>query len=674
MTDPSRAVFLSYASQDAGAAQRICDALRGAGIEVWFDQSELRGGEAWDQTIRRQIRTCALFVALISRHTHERREGYFRLEWKLAVDRSNLISPTQAFLLPVVIDDTREDDEEVPDAIRDVHWTRLPSGETTAAFVDRILHLLSGEPPSRAPAAQSGAGGAVRASAREPWSPKLGLSAAVGIVVLGALAYAAMDGLWVSRPASRSQTVGAGGPPPVFSPPPHSIAVLPFINMSGDKAQDYFSEGLSEELLDDLSRINGLQVAARTSAFSFQGKDVDIGTIARRLNVGVVLEGSVRRSGNTIRVTAQLNNAVTGFRIWSQTYDRRLGDLLQLQTDIAASVVSALKVTLLADVAQTIAVGATANPAAFDAYLRGRAIAAGTVDQDEAAITAFSEAIRLDPQYAQAFAERSIAFANYGGWEARGSEVQASFVKALADARKAVALAPALAEGHYALAVALESGFLDFPESNPEYERARDLAPGSARMLAAYSRNAADMGNAAAAIGAAREATVLDPLNANVHRTVGIAFVMAHQYSDAISAYQAALSLRPDDVRLHALIGETRYLMGDLQGARALCEMASADEVGRECLAVTYRRIGMRSRAEAVLQGLESSLGDSGAYDYATIYAQWGDVPKALDWLETALRLRDPGLVELKTEPYLDPVRSEPRFQAIERELKFPAS
>jgi len=673
VTERSRAVFLSYASQDAGAARKICDALSAAGMEVWFDRSELRGGDAWDQAIRRQIRTCALFVPVISRNTHERREGYFRLEWKLAVDRSSLISPTQAFLLPVVIDDTREDDEEVPDKIREIHWTRLPSGETSAAFVDRVQRLLSGESSSRLPDAQSGSVGTVRAPARASRSVKPALSAAIAMVVLGVLAYFAVDRFRPSNRAPISRTVAVSAPASVFNPPPHSIAVLPFVNMSGDKDQDYFSEGLSEELLNDLARINGLQVAARTSAFSFEGKDVDIGTIARRLNVGVILEGSVRRSGNTIRVTAQLNNAVTGFHIWSQTYDRKLGDLLQLQTDIAASVVSALKVTLLADVAQTIGVGATANPAAFDAYLRGRAIEASTVSEDQAAIAAFSEAIRLDPHFAQAFAERSIEFANYAGWEARGSEVQASFARALADAHEAVALAPGLAEGHYALAVALEDGVLDFSESNAEFERARDLAPGSARMLAAYSRNAADMGDTAAAIDAARQATVLDPLNVNVHRTVGIAFVLAHQYSDAIAAYQAALSLTPDDARLHALIGEARYLMGDLQAARASCELASADQVGRECLAVTYRRIGMRSEADAVLKNLESSLGNSGAYDFATIYAQWGDVPKALDWLETALRLRDPGLVDLKTEPYLDPVRDEPRFQAIERELKFPS-
>ncbi len=316
MTEPSRAVFLSYASQDALAAQRICDALRAAGVEVWFDQSELRGGDAWDQSIRRQIRTCALFIPVISRHTHERREGYFRLEWNLALDRSRLISSTQAFLVPVVIDDTREDDEEVPERIRDIHWTRLPGGVTPASFVERVQRLLSDEAsiPIRAGAA------AEVASAIAGRSPATGRSrrvllAAAAVVVFGAVGYLAIERPWISTPAASA----------VFAPPPHSIAVLPFVNMSGDKDQEYFSEGLTEELLNSLAEISELQVAARTSSFSFKDKEVDVATIAHKLNVASVLEGSVRRSGDTIRITAQLINAVTGFHLWSKSYDRAWG-------------------------------------------------------------------------------------------------------------------------------------------------------------------------------------------------------------------------------------------------------------------------------------------------------------------------------------------------------------
>jgi TolB-like protein len=209
------------------------------------------------------------------------------------------------------------------------------------------------------------------------------LDRAIIAVLAVALAYFVIDKFWISRHVAAPQPIASAAPesaartsavPPAaapFAPPPHSIAVLPFVNISGDKEQEYFSDGLTEELLNSLSRINELQVAARTSAFYFKGEHVDLSTVAHKLNVASVLEGSVRRSGHTIRVTAQLNNAVTGYHLWSQTYDRDMSDVLKLQTDIANAVANALKVTLLGDVAGRIEVGGTRNPAAFDAYLRG---------------------------------------------------------------------------------------------------------------------------------------------------------------------------------------------------------------------------------------------------------------------------------------------------------------
>src|SRR5215472_39308 len=225
--------------------------MRAAGIEVWFDQSELRGGDAWDQKIRKQIKSCALFLPVISHTTHDRREGYFRLEWKLAIDRSHLMDANLAFLLPVAIDDTRDDDERVPERFREVQWTRLPAGETSPAFVARGQRLLTGEAskPGQGSSVQSGAVGTLRAPVQAAWSPKRWLFAVVAVTMLAALAYFATEKHWISKPAVSSPTVAASAAPSAFSPPPHSIAVLPFINMSGDKDQEFFSDGLSEELL-----------------------------------------------------------------------------------------------------------------------------------------------------------------------------------------------------------------------------------------------------------------------------------------------------------------------------------------------------------------------------------------------------------------------------------------
>ena len=676
MSDSAKAVFLSYASQDAEAAQKICEALRAAGIEVWFDQSELRGGDAWDQSIRKQIKTCALFIPVISHATHDRREGYFRLEWKLAVDRSHLMDAEMAFLLPVVIDDTHDGDERVPERFREVQWSRLPDGQTSPAFIERVRRLLSSEvstateaPVSAVSAAAPGLRKPVRASRRS----KPVLLAAVAIVVLAALAYLLANKFWILKHATPETAARAGPTPTAFAPPPHSIAVLPFVNMSGDKEQEYFSDGLTEEILNSLARVNELQVAARTSSFSFQGEHPDIATVAHRLNVGAILEGSVRRSGNTVRITAQLINAVTGFHLWSETYDRDLGDVLKLQTDIANAVAGALKVSLLGQLAAKIELGGTHNPAALDAYLRGRKayIARHDVKDVQTAIAAYTKAIGLDPNYGLAFANRSLALNVYAG-ETSGPEVRESFDKAQADALKAIALAPDLAEGHLALAAYFDSGLLDFIRANEEYERALALEPGNSRIMGNYGAFAALMGRTEAGITAARRALALDPLNRANAGSLGAVLLIARQYDKALAAYLDALALDPEWPALYASRGLAYYLLGDFERARASCESKPDYFVSQQCLAVTYDKLGRHSDAEAELAKLKAALGDAAAYQYAEIYAQFGNRAKALEWLETALRLRDPGLVNLKTDPLMDPLRQEPRFQAVMRELKFP--
>jgi TolB-like protein/tetratricopeptide (TPR) repeat protein len=685
---PTGAVFLSYASEDAEAAQRICTALTAAGIEVWFDQSELRGGDAWDRRIRERIHDCRLFIALISVHTEARDEGYFRREWSLAADRTRDMAYKRAFLVPVVIDGTLERGASVPEKFHELQWTRLPDGETTPAFVARIQKLLVPDVPTQVAAAATTSSRSTKAPASKPslhpnWPSNVVLWLISALLVV-ALAYLIAESLWrpqhsQATPASQktiSSTSVVPSTAAAFTPPPHSIAVLPFVNLSGDKEQEYFSDGLTEELLNSLAEIEGLQVAARTSSFSFR-QHPDIATVAHKLNVGAVLEGSVRRSGNTVRVTTQLINAVSGFHLWSKTYDRDLGDVLKLQTEIATAVASALKVALLGSEAAKIEAGGTHNPAALDAYLRAtKTLFFGTSPNDvKTAVAGYTDAIGLDPDYALAYAGRSLAVAARAVFlDVTTSAVHADFDKAQADAAKAIALAPDLSEGYLARANAHEF-LLEFKEASQDYEHALALAPGNARVLRDYGDFAVYMGHGDSGLTAIRRAVMLDPLNPNSHGFLGGALLRLRRYAEALAATKQAEALYSTgpQLSLPGQIGTTYYLLGDFASARATCEQDNGtDALSHSCLALAYDKLGRHADAEAELKKLQAASGDGGAYKYAAIYAQWGNHAKALEWLDFAMGRRAPGLIALKTDPLMDPLRQEPRFQAVLRELKFP--
>ena len=497
------------------------------------------------------------------------------------------------------------------------------------------------------------------------------LITAVALVTFGALAYIALNKAWISKhqvSSPTSPTAPAGVAPAAFAPPPHSIAVLPFVNISGDKEQEYFSDGLTEELLNSLSRINELQVAARTSSFYFKGKDVDLPTIAHKLNVASVLEGSVRRAGNTIRISVQLNDAVTGFHLWSQTYDRELRDVLKMQSEIANAVASTLKVTLLGDAAVRIDVGGTRNTAAFDAYLKGSQALRRSHEAKglETAIAAYSAAIQLDPNFALAYVGRARALDELASWWAEDMEVPTErYAQVGIDAHKAIALAPDLGEAHLVLANSL-AGQLDLTRASGEYERALALTPGSALVLQHYGLFAVLMGRTEQGLSASRRAVLLDPLDPKTRLSLMDALINARRPEEAIVALHDALALGPT-FRLDQWV--PYYVLGNYESARIMCE--SNPRFSDYCLAEIYDKLGRRAEAESALEKYKA-VNPENWYEPAEVYAQWGDTAKALISLKAALRARDGALVYLKTWPLLDPLRKEPGFQAIERDLKFP--
>jgi len=432
MGESTKAIFLSYASQDAPAATRICAALRAAGLEVWFDQSELRGGDAWDALISKQIKECALIVPLISAHTDARSEGYFRLEWKLAVDRSHLMADDQPFLLPVLIDGTKEASARVPDRFRERQWSHLASGETPPAFVENVQRLLAGGAASPAMAPPSGG----------PRKRRWFLPVAAMSVLLMAIAIGIA--VWQARaPTSPPAAVAA-------LPDRKSVAVLPFDNLSGRDEDTYLADGLQEEVLNALARFKELKVISRTSVMEYRGKTRNVREIAQRLGVGTILEGSIRRDGNTLRLSVQLIDARDDRRLLAANYDRELTHVLDLQSAVARQVAEALSATLSRAERGELDRVATNSGDAYDRYLRAVAIFhEPSPNGDEGIVESqrlLDQALVFDSDYAEALALLSQAHT----WAYFGSHLAADGAAARQAFERALAVDPNLPEAQLA--------------------------------------------------------------------------------------------------------------------------------------------------------------------------------------------------------------------------------
>ena len=493
----------------------------------------------------------------------------------------------------------------------------------------------------------------------------------LGYALLTCLGLATSWTLWRGRHA-------APAPPQAalpFAPSTRSVAVLPFANLSADPRQDDLADGIADELINALGRIAPLQVADRRSSFLFKTRQDDIGGIARTLNVARVLEGSIRRDGTRVRIAVQLIDAITGYQLWSHSYDREQGDILALEGEIAASVIASLQIILLPDELARLTAGGTANPQAFAAFRTGNA-KARSLDNGLRlqAVADFTTAIALDSGFAMAWAERAEVRANIGA-DAPTADLGASrriIDEAIQDGERAVALAPDLGEAHAALGQALLNSTTDFVRADAEYSRALALAPGSASILRRYAWCQIAMGRPQAAIAAARRATVLDPLTPNTYRTLARILSLGGQYNDAMAALQVAHTLTPPDPDGDAMVrGVLEMYHGNGGAARQAC-LGRTDPLALLCLAVADHLLGRQQEADAELAKMRGLFGDNGATFYASIEASWGRTQEALQWLQTAYRLRDPGVGDIRLDPFLRPLSQTPEYRRIEADLKFP--
>jgi TolB-like protein/DNA-binding winged helix-turn-helix (wHTH) protein len=452
-----------------------------------------------------------------------------------------------------------------------------------------------------------------------------------------------------------------------------SIAVLPFADMSVARDQEYFSDGLSEQLINDLAKVSGLKVVGRSSAFQFRGKNEDLRDVGRKLGVANVLEGSVRREGNNVRITAELIKADDGFQLWSQTYDREIKDIFAVQDEIAMATTEALQPKLLGGNGQPVGSNSrSTNPAAYQAYLQANyLLGRGRSKEDLGKALAYTDmAIKLDARYAPAWALR----ASVQNWMASFSliDVTEGFRKAHDDAEQAIALDPASASGYLALARIQLNYDWDWDIANACLTKAAALEPGNAEIFQIHSRLSEVLGNLNEAVKWAEEAAALDPLRPSNYLGLGYLLYEARRYNEAQADLQKALDLNPQAAFAHVLLGKILIAEEKPQQAPAEIEKEPNELLKLTGLVLVYHALGREQDSTAALAELIAKHDTDSAYQIAQAYAFRGESDKSFEWLERAYKQRDPGLPQIKTEPLFNNLRHDSRYTKLLQKIHLP--
>ncbi len=446
-----------------------------------------------------------------------------------------------------------------------------------------------------------------------------------------------------------------------------SIAVLPFVNMSGDTDNEYFSDGLSEELLNLLAKIPALHVAGRTSSFQFKDTNEDLRLIGEKLNVANVLEGSVRQSGTRLRITAQLINADTGYHLWSETYDRELTDVFAIQDEIASNVVNAMRLKLLGD-ELPIASHGTENIEAYNLYLRALYLADRTTEADFLnAMEALKRAVEIDPNYAQAYALMADTHQLLvSGFVGEGSEsFEEGFAQVHAYADKALELDPNLPEGLFAKASALWAGDLNVELSAHYYVKGLQLDPNNALGAGWLSYLRLSQGRYTEGIELAERALTVDPLSINALRSLGDTYRVAGLPDKAIETYNRALELQPDTARVNGRLARMALARGDFETA-AVHIPREPVQWAKDMYAIMLNSKGENSAAlQAAALAYEQAYGVSNSYQLAEIYGFVGDLDNTFKWLQTGVDVRDPGMPWMTISEFLVAARDDPRWASM---------
>lgn len=639
----ARSVFLSYSRSDQARAQQLAEALGQGGLTVWWD-ALIEGGASFAKSIEAALQASDAVVVLWSRSS-------VTSDWVLdeAAHGRDLHK-----LVPISIDGTLP-----PLGFRQYQAIALPpSGEradpaAVAAVVRAVQALASGERPAPRDSA--------RASA--PANPsRRGLvigGAAAAVLAAGGGGVLGWRRGWFTPPAPVSGS---------------SVAVLPFKNISGDDSRAYFSDGLSEEVRATLARNLKLQVMAQSSSGQFRASDEGAVSIAGKLGVSYLLDGSVRWAGDIVRVAADLVDGRTGFSRWSQVFERPIDDVFAVQSEIARAVATAMvaQVDAPADApvdpgAELAASGGTRNVDAYDAYLRGQALYGLASDEktDRAAMAHFDAAIALDPGYAAAHAARARSLTTLANVYAAVGETQAMYDQAIASAETAVQLAPEFAVAHSTLAFALFQGRLDVRAARVPFERSNALAAGEATVQARWALYCARTGRHELAAEAMARALLRDRLNPSIHRAAGSVEYAARRFAASVAPVRKALEMNPRMSQAHAALGDALVNLGSLEEAQAEYAAEPIADFRLTGLAIAAHRLGQAEASRAAMAQLVSEQGDRVLYQQAQVLAQQGELEPAMTALLAARAHGDSGLIYSRNDPFLDPLRGDPRMVSL---------
>jgi len=629
-------VFVSYKAEDRRRVEPLVAALESDGLSVWWD-AQIGGGDEWRRSIEDQLDAAKCVLVMWSSRSIAPEGRFVRDEASRSMDRGVYVPVRlDKIRLPLGFGETQ--------ALPLNGWKGDRSDRRYQAVLAAIRARLGPSAPEQQIADRSG-----------PIDRRLLLGGGAAAVVLAG----AGAGAWfLSAPAAD------GG----------SIAVLPFANLSGDPAQAYFSDGIAEELRSALSRIAGLKVVARTSSEAV--RDEDAKSVARKLDVGHILTGSVRRSASLVRISAQLIDGRLGTESWSEDYDRPAGDALQIQSDIAQRVAAALALQLAPAAGGRLVLGGTTNPQAHDLFLKGVALRLRAHDARvlKNAIELFDSAIRLDPQFADAYARKATtlcqlasAFSNSEG------EMQRGFDEAARIADHAITLAPELPSAHAALA-AVSLGRLDFAGALLEFRKAASVNSSDANILGDYGRFLGHIGLPDEAYPIGRRLVSLDPLNGVAYSVEAVALFYSRRFADSSRISRKILTLAPGAPPPLTGLGDAMLLTGNYREARAAYAQVPADNVFRIASeGILDERVGDHTASAKAVEKLERLFGGAASFQLAELQTQRGEHEAAFAQLDRAMRVRDPGLVILLTDPFLDPIRADPRFAEFRSRIDFPA-